>query len=163
LKLIHNASHFSFFTFSKGTSKLGSLRFGLNSGPTTAGVLRGEKGRFQLFGDTVNTAARMESNGDTDRIHISQSTVDLLIADGKAHWLTPREMAIHAKGTGIMQTYWCEPTLGKQVRGGSIGGSSMLSANSSIDNSVHPDTTDNHSDVGEKFKTEQEEDDDDHE
>jgi class 3 adenylate cyclase len=34
----------------KGTSNL-SLRIGLNSGPTTAGVLRGEKARFQLFGD----------------------------------------------------------------------------------------------------------------
>jgi len=34
------------------------LRVGLNSGSTTAGVLRAEKSRFQLFGDTVNTAAR---------------------------------------------------------------------------------------------------------
>jgi hypothetical protein len=92
----------------QGTTAL-ALRFGLNSGPTTAGVLRGEKGRFQLFGDTVNTAARMESNSERNRIQVSQSTADLLIADGKGHWLTPRNDLINAKGKGLLQTFWCEP------------------------------------------------------
>ena len=40
--------------FGKETMNL-KMRVGLNSGPVTAGVLRGEKSRFQIFGDTVNT------------------------------------------------------------------------------------------------------------
>ena len=69
----------------------------LHSGPVTAGVLRGDRARFQLFGDTVNTAARMESNGQKGRIQVSQSTADLLIAAGKQHWVEPREDKIQAK------------------------------------------------------------------
>ncbi|CAB9497505.1 Receptor-type guanylate cyclase gcy [Seminavis robusta] len=84
------------------------MRVGLHSGPTTAGVLRGERGRFQLFGDTVNVASRMESNGVRGRIHASQSTADALTASGKGHWLTPREEKILAKGKGEMQTYWVQ-------------------------------------------------------
>jgi class 3 adenylate cyclase len=45
-----------------GTTDL-AMRFGLHSGPVTAGVLRGEKARFQLFGDTMNTAAQMKALG----------------------------------------------------------------------------------------------------
>ncbi|CAB9506118.1 Receptor-type guanylate cyclase gcy [Seminavis robusta] len=72
----------------------------------TAGVLRGGKQRFQIFGDTVNTASRMESNGVPNSIHVSESTAQLLKQAGKEHWLTPREDKITAKGKGEMQTYW---------------------------------------------------------
>merc|ERR1711953_1184320 len=61
-----------------GTSDLG-LRVGIHSGEVTGGVLRGEKSRFQLFGDTVNTASRMESNGVKGRIHCSEATADEII------------------------------------------------------------------------------------
>jgi len=91
-----------------GTSDL-SIRIGLHSGPVTGGVLRGEKSRFQLFGDTMNTAARMESNGQRDMVHISQATADLLEKAGKGHWVTPREDVIVAKGKGEMKTYWIKP------------------------------------------------------
>lgn len=66
-------------------------------GPVTAGVLRGDKGRFQLFGDTVNTASRMESTGVPGRIQVSQSTADLLAQSGKESWCTAREQVIVAK------------------------------------------------------------------
>jgi hypothetical protein len=82
------------------------MRFGLHSGPVTAGVLRGEKSRFQLFGDTVNTAARMESLGIKSRIHISQETANLLVEAGKSRWVEPREELVTAKGKGQLQTYW---------------------------------------------------------
>ena len=49
------------------------VRAGLHSGPVTAGVLRGDRARFQLFGDTVNTAARMESTGEAGKIQISRA------------------------------------------------------------------------------------------
>lgn len=88
------------------------LRIGLHSGEVTAGVLRGEKSRFQLFGDTVNTASRMESNGKRGKIQVSETTASRLRQAGKEAWLTPREDLVEAKGKGKMQTYWVEPSQG---------------------------------------------------
>ncbi|KAL3914239.1 MAG: hypothetical protein SGARI_000229 [Bacillariaceae sp.] len=83
-----------------------NVRVGIHSGAVTAGVLRGDKSRFQLFGDTVNTAARIESSGKRDHIHLSHETAELLHAAGMSNWLTKREDTINAKGKGEMQTYW---------------------------------------------------------
>ncbi|KAG7355294.1 adenylate and guanylate cyclase catalytic domain containing protein [Nitzschia inconspicua] len=91
-----------------GTADL-ALRVGLHSGPTIAGVLRGEKARFQLFGDTVNTASRMESSSKPNRIQASQKTAELIVEARRGHWLTARKDLVNAKGKGLLQTFWLNP------------------------------------------------------
>lgn len=88
-----------------GTSDL-AMRFGIHSGPVTAGVLRGQKSRFQLFGDTMNMTARIETSGIKNKIHISQETAEILSARGKSNWFAPRPDLVHLKGKGECQTYW---------------------------------------------------------
>ncbi|CAB9528546.1 Receptor-type guanylate cyclase gcy [Seminavis robusta] len=113
-----------------GTDELG-IRLGLHSGPVTAGVLRGDRARFQLFGDTVNTAARMESTGVRNRIQVSQQTAALLTAAGKGHWLKARDDCVHAKGKGVLSTFW---VLVK--RGGSVASSSSSVSDATPGSSV---------------------------
>eukprot|EP00980_Cylindrotheca_fusiformis_P024867 scaffold12634_cov112-Cylindrotheca_fusiformis.AAC.1 len=94
------------------TSEL-ELRVGVHSGQVTAGVLRGERSRFQLFGDTMNTAARMESSSARNHIQVSQVTADLLVASGLSGWIAPRKCKIFVKGKGEMQTYWLKTKAAK--------------------------------------------------
>ena len=94
-----------------------NLRIGIHSGPVTAGVLRGDRARFQLFGDTVNKAARIESTGRKGRIHVSETTAEIAIKAGKSNWFEKREDIVNAKGLGPLVTYWLVANF--HARGGS--------------------------------------------
>jgi class 3 adenylate cyclase len=107
------------------------IRVGLHSGSVTGGVLRGQKARFQLFGDTMNTASRMECNGQVGQIHVSEETANALMAKGKSHWLTPRADKIVAKGKGELQTYWVS-TRSNHSSGHSSAGSNAVEEDAMI-------------------------------
>lgn len=68
--------------------------------------LRGQRARFQLFGDSMNKASRIETSGMAGRVHVSKETADNLAQYGKTSWLTKREDVVSVKGLGELTTYW---------------------------------------------------------
>ncbi len=78
------------------------LRIGLHTGALVAGVLGTHKFVYDVWGDTVNTAKRMESYGQPGRIHVSAATRQAL---GGAFHFEPRG-ALDIKGKGLMETYF---------------------------------------------------------
>jgi len=78
------------------------LRIGLHTGLVVAGIIGKQKFIYDLWGDTVNLASRMESHGEPGRVQISATTAARL---GEAFQIEPRGV-IDVKGKGEMPTYW---------------------------------------------------------
>ncbi len=82
-----------------------ALRIGIHTGPVVAGVIGTVKFAYDLWGDTVNTASRMESHGVTGQIHVTEAVFQRL---KQRHTFTQRG-ELEIKGKGLMKTYLFEP------------------------------------------------------
>jgi adenylate cyclase len=80
------------------------MRVGIHSGMVVAGVVGKKKFAYDLFGDTINTASRIESAGEAGKINISLSTYELI----KNEFRCISRGRVHAKGKGDLEMYFVE-------------------------------------------------------
>jgi len=85
------------------------MRIGIHTGPVVAGIVGDKKFQYDIWGDTVNTASRMESNGEIDKVNISQSTYELIKDDPR--FAFEKRGKIKAKGKGEVEMYFVDSSV----------------------------------------------------
>jgi class 3 adenylate cyclase len=85
-----------------GTDQPLNIRIGMHTGPVVAGIIGTKKFSYDLWGDTVNLAQRMESHGETGKIHVTQAIYDRL----RDTYLFEKRWCVQIKSKGDLPTYF---------------------------------------------------------
>ena len=80
------------------------MRCGIHTGPVVAGIVGVKKFQYDIWGDTVNTASRMESAGEVGKVNISQTTYELL--KNEPNFTFESRGKIEVKGKGELEMYF---------------------------------------------------------
>jgi magnesium-transporting ATPase (P-type)/class 3 adenylate cyclase len=107
-------------------------RIGIHTGVAISGVVGVKRPQFSLFGDSVNTASRLQSTGAIDRVHVSAATHAYLARD-----YTCIARTVEVKGKGSMHTFYIEEKLSHQA-GSSGGRASSTNSQSSASTASSP-------------------------
>jgi class 3 adenylate cyclase len=86
------------------------MRIGIHTGPVVAGIVGIKKFAYDIWGDTVNVAARMESSGEAGKVNISGATYELV----KDHFHCTYRGKVHAKNKGEVDMYFVERCFDKE-------------------------------------------------
>ncbi|MCH2034311.1 MAG: tetratricopeptide repeat protein [Tenacibaculum sp.] len=85
------------------------MRVGIHVGPIVAGIVGVKKFQYDIWGDTVNTASRMESNGEIEKVNISSATYELVKQDKDLEF--EYRGAIEVKGKGALEMYFVDKVM----------------------------------------------------
>lgn len=110
LHIIHAAMEFQDFMRENAAKRFGSgvellqMRIGVHTGPVVAGVVGSKKFAYDIWGDTVNVAARMEQNGESGKINVSETVVEAC----RGHFNFVYRGELEAKNKGMLKMYFVE-------------------------------------------------------
>jgi len=83
-----------------------AMRVGIHTGPVVAGIVGVKKFQYDIWGDTVNTASRMESSSESGKVNISQATYEHIARDPDFRFTSRGKIAV--KGKGEVEMYFLE-------------------------------------------------------
>ena len=101
-----------FFSKNKSGETAFEMRLGIHTGPVVAGIVGVKKFQYDIWGDTVNTASRIENRGEASKVNISQATYEFIKGDSDFKFESRGN--IEVKGKGEIEMWFVQSNMKKE-------------------------------------------------